>query len=330
MTEPENRDGLETQDDERAYYNTWFQHARVASTAPLDLAATAPGTPIDGVAVAVGDTVLIKDQANPVENGLYVVHQDGGLVRSPVADSEQRFPAGAIVRAAEGTQGGALWLNVSAISYDMGRDPVTFGVLEQAGGKPGKHADTHIFGEGSDPLSPIDVGAIPLALLGKPGGTATLDSKGLVRSEQIPLSTVTHTRCTKRIEIDAGKWTSIQFDHMITNASEIDYSGGYLFKVNQLGIYEVTVNLNVKGPAGTPVWLRIKNDSEVRVGPAITRVDINADDANTGINLTCTTPAKVQSSFAVEVKAPVAGVATDPGDPPAINIRRIGSWPGNL
>lgn len=42
-----------------------------------------PGNSIDGVALENGDRVLVKDQADPKENGIYVVQSNGALMRAP-------------------------------------------------------------------------------------------------------------------------------------------------------------------------------------------------------------------------------------------------------
>jgi len=63
---------------------------RVASTGNMDLSSAIPSSteddatiyPIDGVPVSEGDRVLLKDQTDAVENGIYVVESDYTLTRS--------------------------------------------------------------------------------------------------------------------------------------------------------------------------------------------------------------------------------------------------------
>ena len=48
----------------------WKDSARVASAANINLAS--PGSSIDGIALSANDRVLVKDQTDPAENGIYI------------------------------------------------------------------------------------------------------------------------------------------------------------------------------------------------------------------------------------------------------------------
>lgn len=82
--------------------------ARVATTAALDLAS--PGTAIDNVFLASGDRVLVKDQTDAKENGVYV--WSGGTVslnRASDFDSTQALD-GAVIEISQGaTNARSLW-----------------------------------------------------------------------------------------------------------------------------------------------------------------------------------------------------------------------------
>ena len=75
------------------------QSARVATTGNITLSNTQT---IDGVALVVGDRVLVKDQTDPIENGLYVV-ASGAWTRSADADEPNEVNAGMFVFVEEGT-----------------------------------------------------------------------------------------------------------------------------------------------------------------------------------------------------------------------------------
>lgn len=79
---------------------------RAATTANGDLAtAFANGQTIDGVAVATGDRLLLKDQTTQSENGIYVVQASGSPARSAdLADTSSA--AGAFLFVEEGTANG--------------------------------------------------------------------------------------------------------------------------------------------------------------------------------------------------------------------------------
>jgi hypothetical protein len=62
---------------------------------------------VDTVTLAAGETVLVKDQTNAANNGIYVV-ASGAWTRSPGADVWDEF-IGAIVFVVEGSQSGTAW-----------------------------------------------------------------------------------------------------------------------------------------------------------------------------------------------------------------------------
>lgn len=64
------------------------QAVRVATTANIDLSTDLEnGDSIDGVTLATGDRVLVKDQSDPEDNGIYVVVASGAASRSTDFDS---------------------------------------------------------------------------------------------------------------------------------------------------------------------------------------------------------------------------------------------------
>ncbi len=67
---------------------SWKQAVRVATTAAGTLASSFEnGDTVDGVTLATGDRILIKDQASGTENGIYVVAASGAPARATDADS---------------------------------------------------------------------------------------------------------------------------------------------------------------------------------------------------------------------------------------------------
>lgn len=102
---------------------------RAATTGAGTLATSfEDGDTIDGVTLATGDRILIKNQAAPAENGIYVVAASGAPTRAEDMDSWDEVP-GAFVVVEEGTanadtiwlasanQGGTL--NTTAISWQQ-------------------------------------------------------------------------------------------------------------------------------------------------------------------------------------------------------------------
>jgi len=82
---------------------SWKQAVRVATTTAGTLATDFEnGDTIDGVVLVTGDRILIKDQAAPAENGIYVVVATGAPTRATDADSSAEL-VNASVYVSEGT-----------------------------------------------------------------------------------------------------------------------------------------------------------------------------------------------------------------------------------
>lgn len=101
----------------------WKDSARVATTANLNLAA--PGASIDGISLAGGDRVLVKDQTLPAQNGIYVwngpsVAMTRGLDASTATNLEQ-----AIISVEEGTAPGSSYRQTS-VNFTLDTDAVVW------------------------------------------------------------------------------------------------------------------------------------------------------------------------------------------------------------
>lgn len=90
--------------DNKAAGLEWKAHVRAATTANGTLAtAYANGQTIDGVTLATGDRILLKDQTAGAENGLYTVNASGAPTRSTDADGASEVTQNTTVFVAEGT-----------------------------------------------------------------------------------------------------------------------------------------------------------------------------------------------------------------------------------
>jgi Pectate lyase superfamily protein len=100
----------------------WKGSVRVATTTAGTLASSFEnGDTVDGVTLATGDRILIKDQATASENGIYTVNASGTPTRATDADSS-----------AEVTGGLAVWVNEGTTNADTGwvlttNDAITLG-----------------------------------------------------------------------------------------------------------------------------------------------------------------------------------------------------------
>lgn len=106
--------------------NQGFKRTRAASTANVTLSAVTPGSTMDGVALALNDLVLLKDQASAIDNGIYRVGA-GGLTRDPASDTATELPAGTVVVVSEGTvNGDGMFMLTTSAGYVVGTDPIQF------------------------------------------------------------------------------------------------------------------------------------------------------------------------------------------------------------
>jgi hypothetical protein len=82
----------------------WKASVRAATTAAVTLAtAFENGDVLDGVTLATGNRILVKDQADGAENGIYVVNATGAPTRATDADTSAEITASFAVFVEEGT-----------------------------------------------------------------------------------------------------------------------------------------------------------------------------------------------------------------------------------
>lgn len=101
---------------------------RVATTAAGTLASSFEnGDTVDGVVLATGNRILIKDQASNIENGIYTVNASGAPTRATDADVGAEISGGAFVFVEEGTVNADTgWVASHNGAPLLGTDPVTF------------------------------------------------------------------------------------------------------------------------------------------------------------------------------------------------------------
>ena len=106
---------------------SWKNEVRVATAASGTLSsAFANGSTVDGVTLATGDRILIKDQSTQSENGIYTVNASGAPSRATDADSDTDLK-GAAVFVANGTlNGGTRWVSNTTGTITLGSTAITF------------------------------------------------------------------------------------------------------------------------------------------------------------------------------------------------------------
>lgn len=108
---------------------SWKDTVRVATTTAGTLATDFEnGDTIDGITLATGDRILIKNQASGVENGIYTVNATGAPTRAADLDTGDSA-AGAATYVQEGTANAEqvfICTTTIAAGDDVGTNPLTF------------------------------------------------------------------------------------------------------------------------------------------------------------------------------------------------------------
>lgn len=106
----------------------WKPAVRAATTASGTLnSAYANGQTIDGVTLATGDRILVKNQSTASENGIYVVQATGAPARATDADGAGEVGPNATVFVSEGTvNGDTAWTVTNNGTIAVGSTPITF------------------------------------------------------------------------------------------------------------------------------------------------------------------------------------------------------------
>ena len=107
------------------------QSVRTATTANITLSGAAT---IDGITMANGDRVLVKDQSTGSQNGIYVVNTSGSWSRATDADSSAEVTAGMFTFVAEGTvNADSGWVLTTNDVITLGTTALTFAQFSGAG-----------------------------------------------------------------------------------------------------------------------------------------------------------------------------------------------------
>ena len=108
---------------------TWKEPARASSTANVTIAA--PGAAIDGVTLVSGDRVLLKDQTDQTENGIYIFNGAASpMTRSLDFDEDSEVVGGVVVAVEEGTANAdKTFIVTSDNPLTVGSSNVVFGLM---------------------------------------------------------------------------------------------------------------------------------------------------------------------------------------------------------
>ncbi len=111
------------------------QSVRAATTGPINISADLEnGDTIDGVTLATGDRVLVKNQSTGSENGIYVVVASGAASRATDADTSAEVTSGMFTFVSEGTTNAdSGWVLTTNDTITLGTTALTFAQFSGAG-----------------------------------------------------------------------------------------------------------------------------------------------------------------------------------------------------
>lgn len=105
---------------------SWKQAVRVASTTNVTIAsALVNGSTMDGVTLATGDRVLLKDQSTASQNGIYVVAASGAASRATDADTSAEIDSMAVYVEAGTANADTVW-TLTTNDPNLGTTSLTF------------------------------------------------------------------------------------------------------------------------------------------------------------------------------------------------------------
>lgn len=133
---------------------SWKEYARAASVGANISISSAPAS-LDGVTLAAGDRILLKDQTAAAQNGIYVFAATGGaLTRAPDANTFASIVQ-AVLLVSEGSVNiGAKFINTNIAGGTLGTTAITFTVFSVAGTVNGTGTSGYVaFWNGTSTLS---------------------------------------------------------------------------------------------------------------------------------------------------------------------------------
>lgn len=109
------------------------QSVKVATTGNIDI--FNPPTSIDGISLNIGDRILVKDQTNQAQNGIYIFNGSGqALTRASDADTWNELVRALVWIESGNTNSNTSWVCNIPSSGILGTDPIIFVRFATSGG----------------------------------------------------------------------------------------------------------------------------------------------------------------------------------------------------
>jgi hypothetical protein len=113
---------------------SWKQAVRVATTADGTFASAYDnGSTVDGVTLATGDRILIKNQSDQTTNGIYIVAASGAPTRATDADSAAEILQASVYVQEGSTLADTQWVNTTNAPITLGATNIVFAQLSSGG-----------------------------------------------------------------------------------------------------------------------------------------------------------------------------------------------------
>ncbi|WP_339540594.1 phage tail protein [Pseudomonas sp. RA_5y_Pfl1_P24] len=241
---------------------------------------------IDGVLLAADARVLVKDQVQAKDNGIYVVPANGAWKRAQDADASIEVTPGLFVTVEKGTANGdSIWQLVTDAPIILGTTALTFEVIA---GRTGIGAGTYR-SLTVDKLGRVIAGTNPTTLAGS--GITDGATKTELSDEVAKLLPRTGAKVSGSFTLDGGTEDSPQFGFKTPTAEAyIDLCNKSVRIFARNGeVNSVPLNLNLESKVaeifGRVVWDSGNFDPTLKAAKATTLAGYNITDALTAVQV---------------------------------------------
>lgn len=195
-------------------------NATVAMKVPCRVATTANITlegeqTIDDIAVVADDRVLVKDQTDSTENGIYVASATNWARATDAADNGD-LVLGTEVRVNYGTVGAFRWYCTAADPIVIGTDAITWGQVTGISIGDGDKGDITVTSSGT--VFTIDTGAVTAGKIGTDAVTTVKIQADAVTTAKILDGNVTYAKIATAAKATAANVRAGAADVIVTPA----------------------------------------------------------------------------------------------------------------